>query len=74
MPYSVSVEDAACCYCGDDEIYMDVKAEPSLYKIGAYCHSCDRDYGVLDHISRSNIDHTDEVWDEAEDCIEQYLE
>ena len=48
MPYSVRFEDAACRYYADDEIYRDVKKEPSLYNVGTYCHSCDQDYGVLD--------------------------
>jgi len=74
MPYSIKVEDAVCRYCGDDDIYMDVKEEPSLYKVGAYCHSCDRDYGVLDHVSRNDVDHMDEVWAEAETYVQRYLE
>jgi len=73
MAYSVKVDDASCRDCGDDEIYMDVKKEPGLYKIGAFCHGCDRDYGVLDYVSRSGIDHDDEVWEEAEEFVQHYF-
>jgi len=71
--YSVKVDEVYCRDCGDEEVYMDVKEEPRLYKIGAYCHGCDHDYGVLDHVSRSDVDHMDEVWSEAEETVQRYL-
>ena len=74
MSFSVKVDDTYCRMCGDEDIYMDLKEEPSLYKVGASCHSCEYDYGVLDCIDRTDIDHTDDVWAMAEDSVEQYLE
>lgn len=73
MGYSVKVDDVYCRDCDDEEVYMDVKEEPGLYKIGAYCHGCDHDYGVLDHVPRSDVDHMDEVWSEAEETVQRYL-
>ena len=74
MPYSVKADGVACRDCGEDEIYMDVKEEPSLYKVGAFCQGCDRDYGVLDYVSQSEVDHQDEGWEYAEEFIQQYFE
>ena len=71
---SVEVDDAYCRDCGDDAIYMDVKEEPSLYKIGAYCHSCNLDYGVVEYVPRGDVDHMDEAWSEAERLIQRYFD
>lgn len=68
------VEDAYCRDCDSEEIFTDVKEEPAVYKIGARCSGCDRDYGVLDRINRSDVDHTDEVWEQAESVVQTYLE
>jgi hypothetical protein len=51
-----------------------VKEEPSVYKVGAFCDGCSRDYGVLDSVPRSEIDHLDELWTEAEDVARRYLD
>lgn len=51
---------------------MDLKEEPSLYKVGAYCHSCDQDYGVIDTILRNGINHSDDAWEQAEDVVEGF--
>lgn len=74
MGYSVKVDEVYCRDCGDEEVFMDVKEEPSLYKIGAYCHGCDHDYGVLDHVSRSEVDHMDEVRSEARSVANKYFD
>lgn len=74
VTYSVKVTDSYCRDCGDEEVYMDVKEEPGLYKVGAYCQGCDHDYGVLEYISRDDVDHVDEVWSEAESVVHSYLE
>lgn len=70
----VKLEDAYCLDCEEDEVYVDVKEEPSAYKIGAMCNGCDRDYGVLGSLPRGEIDHLDEVWAEAEDMVRRYLD
>lgn len=74
MPTAFHVEDAYCHDCDEEQIYTDVKEEPTIYKIGARCNGCDRDYGVLERVSRSDVDHTDEVWERAEDAVQTYLE
>ena len=53
---------------------MDLKEEPSLYKIGAMCHDCDREYGVVDRVPRTDVDHMDEVWEVAEAAVQTYLD
>ena len=60
--------------CDEEEIYVDLKEEPSIYKVGAMCYGCDRDYGVLDRVPRSSIDHVDEVWEQAETIVHRYFE
>ncbi|WP_207587184.1 hypothetical protein [Halomontanus rarus] len=74
MPIAIKVDEAYCRDCDEDEIYMDLKEEPRLYKVGAVCDGCDRDYGVLDRVSRSDIDHVDEAWEQAEDIVRQYMD
>lgn len=74
MNVAVYVEDAYCRDCGEDEIYMDLKEEPSLYKVGAFCDGCDRDYGVIDRVPLSEISHQDEAWEEAEEYVRGYLD
>lgn len=74
MPTAFHVEDAYCRDCNEDEIYMDVKEEPAAYKIGARCNGCDHDYGVLERVGRSDMDHMDEVWEQAESAVQDYLE
>lgn len=69
VPYAIKVDDVYCNHCNEDELYMDLNEEPSQYKIGAMCHSCDRDYGVLDRVSRTEVDHMDEVWEYAEEQV-----
>jgi len=73
VSYSVKVDDVYCRDCGDEKVYMDLKEEPGLYKVGAYCHGCDHDYGVLEYVSRADVDHVDAVWEEAEAYVQQYL-
>jgi hypothetical protein len=71
---AVKLEDAYCLDCDEDELYMDVKEEPSVYKVGAICHGCDRDYGVLESVPRNEIDHLDELWAEAEEVVRRYMD
>jgi hypothetical protein len=71
---AIKLEDAYCLDCEEDEIYVDVKEEPSVYKVGAVCDGCSRDYGVLDSVPRSEINHLDELWAEAEDIARRYLD
>lgn len=71
---AVRLDDVDCRECSLDEVYMDVKEEPSVYKIGAYCHGCDYDYGVLTRVSRSDVDHIDEAYDIGEESITDILE
>lgn len=59
MNPAVKLEDAYCLDCDEDEVYVDVKERPSAYKVGAVCDGCDRDYGVLDSVPWSEIDHLD---------------
>lgn len=73
MSMRSKVDDVYCRDCGEENIYIDVKEEPSLYKIGAMCDGCDRDYGVLNYVSRTDIDHMEEVWEEAEAAVSDYL-
>lgn len=68
------LEDLECDECGSEEIYMDVKEEPSVYKVGARCNGCQRDYGVLHRVSRSDADHIDEVYELGEKSVIEHLE
>lgn len=70
----VKVDDAFCGDCDEAEIYLDVKEEPSIYKVGATCEGCDRDYGVLGRIPRTEISHLDEVGERAEEIVQRYLD
>lgn len=74
MGYAAKTDDAYCRDCDAEEIYTDLKEEPSVYKVGAYCHGCDRDYGVLGRISRSDITHTDEAWEQADELVRSYMD
>lgn len=56
------VDGVDCRECYSEEVYLDVKEEPSVYKLGAYCTGCDHDYGVLTRVSRSEIGNVDEVF------------
>lgn len=51
-----------------------VKEEPSLYKVGAYCHGCEHDYGVLEYVSRGEVDNVNEVWEESSEAVCQYFD
>lgn len=68
------MDDTYCWDCGEEAIYLDLKEEPSLYKIGATCGDCDRDYGVVDRVSRTDVAHMDEVWETAEAAVQTYLD
>lgn len=74
MSYAVKVDDASCRHCEAEEVYVDLKEEVGVYKIGAMCHDCNRDYGVLDRMLRSDIDHLDDAWDQAEDVVRSYMD
>jgi len=52
---------------------MDVKEEPTLYKVGAECNGCGYDYGVIDRIPRSQVDHLDELYVQGEDLVRELL-
>lgn len=68
------VNDSDCRYCGKESVYMDVKEEPTLYKVGAQCVECSHDYGVVKRISRSEIDRVDDVYELGEDRVKQLLD
>jgi hypothetical protein len=68
------LDDVDCRYCLEREVYMDVKEEPTLYKIGAECHGCGHDYGVITRVSRSDIEHLDQVFEQGEESIKELLE
>lgn len=68
------LEDVECGECGVEEVYMDLKDEPSVYKIGARCGGCQHDYGVLSRVQRSEISHIEEVYEQGEDSIKEFLE
>lgn len=51
-----------------------MKEEPSLYKVGAYCHGCEHDYGVLEYVSRGEVDNVNEVWEESSEAVCQYFD
>jgi hypothetical protein len=70
----VRVDGVDCGECYSEEVYLDVKAEPSMYKVGAYCSGCDHDYGVLTRISRSEIESVDEVFDIGEESVTDLLD
>lgn len=74
MTVGRQAEDTYCNECEEEEIYMDVKEEPSVYKVGAYCHGCDWDYGVLKRVQRSEVGHMDEVYEKAEEAVEQFFD
>jgi hypothetical protein len=40
-----TLEGVTCRYCATDAVAMDVKEEPSVYKVGAVCHAYDRNFG-----------------------------
>jgi predicted transcriptional regulator len=69
MPFAVKVDGAACPECGAEDMYRDLKEEPSLYKVGASCRSCQRDFGVIGRVFRSDVDHTDELDERAEALV-----
>jgi hypothetical protein len=70
---SRKVDSVDCKMCYSEEIYMDVKQEASVYKVGAYCTGCDHDYGVVTRLSRSNIENVDEVFEFAEESVTDLL-
>lgn len=74
MNVAIHVDNAYCQDCGEDEIYMDLKVEPSLHKVGAMCDSCDRDYGVIDRVPLTDISHQDEAWDQAKEYVRDYFD
>jgi hypothetical protein len=53
---------------------MDVKEEPRVYKIGAICHGCDYDYGVLTRVQRKDVDHIDDVYEVGEERVVDILD
>jgi len=66
--------DVACRECDADQVYMDVKEEPRVYKIGAICHGCDYDYGVLTRVQRKDVDHIDDVYEVGEERVVDILD
>jgi len=70
---SSRIDDVTCRYCPEEEVYMDVKEEPTLYKVGAECNGCGYDYGVIDRIPRSQVDHLDELYVQGEDLVRELL-
>lgn len=68
------LDDLDCLDCGEEDIYMDSKEEPSLYKFGAFCDSCDRDYGVITRVSLSDISSTDEIYEVGEQEVRDYFD
>jgi hypothetical protein len=68
------LDDVGCRYCFEDEIYMDVKEEPSLYKVGVECDGCGYDYGVIDRIPQSQVGYLDELYEQAEGSVRDLLE
>lgn len=68
------IDDVYCRDCGEEEIYIDLKPELSLYKVGAVCDDCHREYGVVQRLPRAAIDHYDEAWDQAEAFIRRYMD
>lgn len=65
--------DVTCRDCGGEEVYLDVKEDPSVYEVGAVCHGCDCDYGVLSRIQRADVNHTDEMYEEGEDAVRHFF-
>ena len=68
------IDDLDCSKCYSEEVYLDVKEEVSLYKIGAYCDSCDYDYGFLTRIPQSEVEAVDEVYSMGEEAVTDLLE
>ena len=68
------IDNLNCLECSEEEVYMDVKEEPGVYKIGAYCESCNHDYGVLHRVSRSETEKMDEIYELGEESITDILE
>lgn len=71
---AVRLDGVDCQECSMDEVYMDVKEEPGVYKVGAYCTGCDHDYGVLTRVSRSDVTHIDEVYEIGSQSITDILD
>jgi len=69
-----TLEDVTCRYCATDAVAMDVKEEPSLYKVGARCVTCDYDYGVIKRVPRADINAVDEVYAIGEESVRALLE
>jgi len=70
---ATKVDGVACPACGAEDVYRDVTAEASLYKVGASCHSCQRDFGVVGRVFRSDVDHRDEVGKRAEALVRDWV-
>jgi hypothetical protein len=68
------IDEVNCRYCLEEQVYMDVKEEPTLYKIGAECNGCGHDYGVINKVPRSEIGYVDQVFEEGEESIRELLE
>lgn len=68
------VKDLYCRECSEEAVYLDLKQEPSIYKVGASCVECNYDYGVLDRVLIANVDHLDEVFEIGEQSVKQLLE
>lgn len=74
LPTIFYVEDAYCRDCDGDKITIDGKEEPTVYKTGEMYGGCDCDYDVLGRISWSAVDQTNEVWEQTEAAVQDYLE
>lgn len=72
MGLATLIDDVDCRECGEEDVYMDVKEEPTSYKIGAYCHNCNHDYGVVTKVSRTTA-HIDEIYEIGEETITDIL-
>lgn len=53
----------------EQEVKIDLKEEPSLYKVGASCKACKRDLGVVGRVFRSDVSHEDEVYERADAIV-----
>lgn len=74
LPTTFHLEDAYCRDCDEDEIYIAGKEEPAVYRTGEMDGGCDCDYDVFDRISWSEGDQTNEVWEQTEAPVQDYLE
>lgn len=69
MVLATLVDGVTCPACSAEEVYRDVKEEPSLWKVGASCRACNRDFGVIGRVFRSDVAHLDEVYERANELV-----